>query len=99
MSLNKQQKVDAIAEFDRAFAQLGVSSADAARALDTTPARIEQVARLRSRRIEEPWVLRNYLIGVAREAHVAVPRFSVLAGDFHRYWFLDAGFIERASLA
>lgn len=99
MSLAAQQKVDAVDEFARAMDELGVSFEEAARDLGTTPAYVGDVAHLLSRTIEHPWILRNYLLAYAERTGAVKPCFSVLSGDYHRYWFLDAALIDRGLLS
>lgn len=99
MSLTAQQKVDAIDEFARAMKELGVSFEEAARDLGTTSAYVKDVAHLRSHAIEHPWILRNYLLAYAERTGASAPRFFMLSGDYHRYWFLDAALIDRGLLS
>lgn len=98
MSLTKQQVAATISEFASAMGQLGVSDEEAASALGTTPGYIRDVANLRARHIEDPWILRNYLIERADEQGSPRPSFSALVGDYHGYWFLNSRRIERGKL-
>ena len=97
MSLTQQQQDMAREDFVRAFAATGVTDEDAALALGTTPAYVARVARLDSRRIDDPWILRNYLLAEGKARGVTVT-FRVLTADYHTLWFLDGAYIDRGRL-
>ena len=98
MSLTARQKEHTIAEFEQNRRTLELSYADIAAALNTTPEHVEAVAHLRGRSIEEPWILRNYLIEQADARNIELVPFTALAGDPRDYWFLDTAFIARGTL-
>lgn len=64
--------------------------------LGTTPQKIRDVSQLNVNRIEEPWILRNYLVKALGQN---VTPFTVLVGDYHQLWFLDTAYIDRAQLS
>ena len=98
MSLTHQQKAATINEFARNIELLGLSPAQIAHDLDTTEQHVNEVARLRSGVLEEPWVLRNYLLSQAARAGIEPVPFTALVGDHHSYWFLDADASDRGLL-
>lgn len=98
MSLTRDQKTATIAELAENMRRLGETDESVAAALGTTGAYVSEVRHLHSRRIEDPWIIRNYLLDEARERGVELVPFTALVGDWHGYWFLDGGYIDRGRL-
>lgn len=98
MSLTYEEQQMTREDIARAMADLGITPEQAAAALGTTPQNLRRVMRLDIHRLEDPWVLRNYLLDQAAEQHVPVT-FRVLNRDYHRLWFLDAAYIDRGRIA
>ncbi len=71
----------------------------AAKDLHSSPEHVKEVLNLNPSRIEEPWVLRNYLnqliIAKGNQPHA----YSRLNGSPKVHWFLDNRFIEKGKLA
>lgn len=98
MSLTREQKQATIEEFAENMRRLGVDAAEIGRALGAAPGYVDRVVHLRARNLEDPWIVRNWLLGRARALGVALVPFTALAGDHHGYWFLDGGYIDRGRL-
>ncbi len=98
MSLSLKQKHDTRKELRANLEKAGVEIRQAAEDLGTTPAYIEQLLRLEPRRLEDTWILKNYLIGKVRELGKEPTPFTALGGDYHVIWFLDADYIDRKKI-
>ncbi len=98
MSLTKQQQTDTIAEFNENIRRLGQPLTTIAVALHTTPETIAAVAQLNARHIEDPWILRNYLLDQLHTANIPHQPFTALIGDYRDYWFLNSQRIARGHL-
>lgn len=95
MSLSLAQAKATHDEFKMNIARSGLTLDDLAKALGTTAAVIDQCIDMHPRRIDDNWILRNYLLDyLARHNIEAVP-FSALVGDYHDYWFLNSKIISR----
>lgn len=98
MSLTKKQQQQTIDEFQTNLQLLNYSLDKIASDLQTTTEKITAVAQLQVQKIEEPWILRNYLIDELRKNRQTPVLFSALSGDFHNYWFLNTEIIEKGKL-
>ena len=98
MSLSKQQEDDTRRELRENYEKAGVNIHQVAVDLGTTEDYIIELLRLRPRRLEDTWILKNYLVEKVREAGKTPTRFTALAGDYHIIWFLDAGYIDRKKI-
>lgn len=99
MSLTRQQRINTVDEFARAMELLDLSPAQIASDLGTTEQHIDRIVNLRHVALEDPWIVRNYLLEAAARAGVEPVSFTALVGDPRDYWFLDADAIERKELA
>lgn len=99
MSLTREQQQNTIDEFAENMRKLDVTAADIAASLGSSPSYVDQVVHLHARNLEDPWVVRNWLIERGRERGIELEPFTALTGDWHRYWFLDGGYIDRGRLA
>ena len=77
----------------------GITLEMAAVDLKSTPEHIQDVMNLKNCRIEEPWVLRNYLIKIILLQEKEPYSFSKLIGNPKRFKFLNNQFIDRGELA
>ena len=94
MSLTAMQKDDTRRELRENFDKAGVSIPVIAEDLGTTEDYIEQLFRLEPRRLEDTWILKNYLIDKVKAQGKEPTKFTALGGDYHVIWFLDAGYID-----
>lgn len=98
MSLSKQQKEDTRRELCENLERASVEIADIARDLGTSERYIGELLALEPRRLEDTWILRNYLLEAVRERGGEPVPFTALAGDWHNYWFLDGAYIDRGRI-
>ncbi|MFD1393799.1 DUF2316 family protein [Lacticaseibacillus jixianensis] len=95
MSLTLSQQRATKEEFKQNLALSGLDIQTIAAALGTSKPMIEADLQLRPARLEDPWILRNYLIEqIQTQGKQPVP-FTALKGDYHQYWFLDGERIDR----
>ena len=94
MSLTPQQLKDTENELRANLAKAGVTVEQTAADLGTTTDYIEQLLCLEPRRLEDTWILKNYLIDKVVEAGKQPTKFSALGGDYHVIWFLNAKYID-----
>lgn len=86
-------------ELQSNFDLSGITLEMAAADLKSTPEHIQDVMNLTNCRVEEPWVLRNYLIKIILSQEKEPHSFSKLMGDPKRFNFLNNKFIDRGQLA
>lgn len=98
MSLTKEQLKATEHELRDNLKKSGVTVEQAAADLETTPDYIEQLLRLEPRRIEDTWILKNYLERKVKEAGGTPTRFTALGGNYKIIWFLDSRYIDRGKL-
>ena len=98
MSLSAKQKEDTRRELKENLEQSGVTVQEAAADLGTTEEYIKQLLRLEPKRLEDTWILKNYLIDKVRKAGKTPTAFTALGGDYHVIWFLDAGYIDGGKI-
>lgn len=98
MSLSPQQIQHTKEEFQANFKRSGLSLEQIATDLETTPAVIAATLNLDVSRLEDPWVLKNYLeAALAQQGSASIP-FTALTGDYHRYWFLNSCRIDQRKI-
>lgn len=98
MSLTTKQMNDTKKELQANWALAQLTLLECAQALDTTPEVIENTLQLTIHRIEDPWILKNYLEEkLTAKGKESVP-FTALVGDYHNYWFLDTDRIDQRKL-
>ncbi len=98
MSLTREEQVNTIKEFKANFDLLNKSIEEVANDLNTLPKYISDLVVLRARRIEDPWILRNYLLKELKDNSIDPIPFTTLKGDWHHYWFLDAKYIDNGKI-
>lgn len=98
MSLTAMEKRATKRELQENFELRGLSLAQAAADLQTTPAYLQQVLDLNVRHIEDPWIVRNYLNQVLRQQHQMPVAYSRLIGSPAKYWFLSEARVTRGQL-
>ena len=94
MSLSEKQKDDTRKELKENFDKSGVNIQQVAADLGTTEAYIEQLMRLEPKKLEDTWILKNYLIEKVMEAGKTPTAFTALGGNYKVIWFLDADYID-----
>ena len=98
MSLTQKQKENTKNEFYENFNLTGYSIETVANDLHTTPQKISCIMSLAVESIEEPWILKNYLIEQLEKQGKQPISFSALLGDHHRYYFLNTDKIDKRIL-
>ncbi|MCY3035462.1 MULTISPECIES: DUF2316 family protein [Aerococcus] len=98
MSLTQSQREETKQVLKTAFNKTGLSKQDLADILETSESYLDQVFQLQGQRLEDAWILKNYLNTYLSEHEQESVTFQALAGDYHDYWFLDAKLIERGLL-
>ena len=94
MSLSAKQIDDTRRELRENLDKAGVKIHDVATDLGTTQEYIMQLLRLEPKRLEDTWILKNYLIDKVRKAGKTPTAFTALGGDYHIIWFLDSEYID-----
>ena len=98
MTLTDAQIETTSSEMKSNFEKSGLTTDEIARDLKTTPEYIEELLNLNPKRIEDPWILRNYLIDVLNEKSIEITPFTVLVGNSERVWFLDSNYINNGEI-
>ena len=89
MSLTDAQIENTKSELKSNFEKSGLTIEEIAEKLKTTPEYIEELFNLNPRRLEDTWILKNYLIEVLNEKSIEVTPFTALVGESEGYWFLN----------
>lgn len=99
MSLNAQQMQATRDELQANFALTGLTKAQVADDLGISSTKLDHLFDLTQQSLNDPWILRNYLIEkVEADGKTPVP-FTALSGDWHRYWFLNSAVIDRREMS
>ena len=98
MTLTFEEMERTSLELKSNFEKSGLTLEEAAADLKTSPEYIEQLLILNPKRIEDPWILRNYLIEVLNEKSIEITPFTVLVGNSDRVWFLDSEYINNGEI-
>lgn len=99
MSLNPLQIQHTKKELRKNFELTGLGKSEIANDLKISEVKLEKIFNLKQRRLEDPWILRNYLLEkVEKTGQQPVP-FTALAGDWHRHWFLDSNLIDQRQMS
>lgn len=99
MSLNPLQIHKTKKEFSQNFDLTGLSKEQVAQDLNISISTLENLLELKIQSINDPWILRNYLLEKVEKAGNEPVRFTALAGDWHNYWFLNADIIDRGLIS
>ena len=98
MSLSAKQIDDTRRELRENLDKAGVKIQEVATDLGTTQEYIMQLLRLEPKRLEDTWILKNYLIDKVRKAGKTPTAFTALGGDYHVIWFLDSDYIDGGKI-
>lgn len=99
MSLNPLQIQHTKKELRKNFELTGLSKSEIASDLKISEVKLEKIFNLKQRRLEDPWILRNYLLEKVEETGQQPVPFTALAGDWHRHWFLDSNLIDQRQMS
>ena len=98
MSLSPRQIENTKRELKENFDKAGLSIHTVAADLGTTDRYIEQLMRLDPIRLEDTWILKNYLIEKVKEKGEKPTKFTALAGNYHLIWFLSSRYIDGGKI-
>lgn len=98
MSLTKEQRESTVRELHQNLALSDLTLDQIAEDLGTTPEMIEEISNLRVDSMEQPWILRNYLLKKIIAVGKEPISFTALVGDYHDYWFLDTKVIDEGRI-
>jgi len=98
MSLSAKQIDDTRRELRENLDKAGLKIQEVATDLGTTEEYIMQLLRLEPKRLEDTWILKNYLTDKVRKAGKTPTAFTALGGDYHVIWFLDSEYIDGGKI-
>lgn len=81
------------------FELSGLSEKQIADDLDISITKLEHIFDLNQSSINDPWILRNYLIEKVEEMGKTPVQFTALKGDWHHYWFLNSRVIDNRQMS
>lgn len=98
MSLTPEQIVATQQELQANLTLTGLSHEQVAKDLGISTIKLNKLLTLDQRSLNDPWILRNYLLEkVSATGQTPIP-FTALSGDWHRHWFLDSHAIDNAQM-
>jgi hypothetical protein len=98
MSLNPEQMDATRQELAENFALTGLTKAQVASDLAISETKLVHLFNLTQQSLDDPWILRNYLIEkVQANGKKPIP-FTALSGDWHRHWFLNSKAIDARKM-
>lgn len=99
MTLNAQQIGSSIDELHENFIRSGLTKEQVASDLNISMTKLDHLFSLTQQSLNDPWILRNYLIeNVKKNGQEPVP-FSAMSGDWHRHWFLNSHAIDQRKMS
>ena len=98
MSLNPEEQAATKYELNENKKISGLSNELIAQDLNTTPDYVEDIFDLTVSRIEDPWIMRNYLNQKITENGDTPYPYSKLMGNPRHYFFLDNHYIENGKI-
>lgn len=99
MSLNAQEMENTRYELAENFRRTGLTEQQVADDLGISLTKLQNVMTLNQCSLEDPWILRNYLLEKVEENGEMVVPFSALAGDWNRHWFLNSRKIDSGKMS
>ncbi|ALF15470.1 DUF2316 family protein [Lactiplantibacillus plantarum] len=99
MSLNAQQMQATRDELQANFALTGLTKAQVADDLAISATKLDHLFDLTQQSLNDPWILRNYLIEKVEAGGKTPVPFTALSGDWHRHWFLNSVVIDRRKMS
>lgn len=99
MSLNPQQMADTKKELHENFIRSGLSKKKVATDLNISTSKLDHLFNLTQQSLEDPWILRNYLLEKVAENGETPVEFTALKGDWHQYWFLNSRLIDQLQMS
>ena len=98
MSLDETQIRNTKAELKSNFEKSGLTIEKIAKDLGTDETYINDLFNLNPRRLEDTWILKNYLIADLNSKSIEVTPFTALVGESENYWFLNSNYINNGKI-
>ncbi|KRN99283.1 DUF2316 family protein [Companilactobacillus kimchiensis] len=98
MTLNPQQITNTINELQENFELSGLTKQQVATDLNISLNKLDTIMNLNQESLNDPWIVRNYLIDKVRAKNQEPVPFTALAGDWHHYWFLNSRIIDKRKI-
>ena len=98
MSLTSEQKAATIREFRENMRRLGLTADQIGEHFGVSGNAVERIIDLKSGVLEYPWIVRGYLIDLARERNIELTPLTALKGDPHSYWFLSDAVLDAGTI-
>ena len=98
MSLDETQIRNTKAELKANFEKSGLTIEKIAKDLGTDENYINDLFNLNPRRLEDTWILKNYLIADLNSKSIEVTPFTALVGESENYWFLNSNYINNGKI-
>lgn len=98
MTLNAQQMDNTRNELHTNFVLSGLTKEQVASDLNISTTKLDNLFNLTQQSLDDPWILRNYLLEKVEEAGETPVPFTALGGDWHRHWFLNSRAIDKRQM-
>lgn len=99
MSLNVEQVMATKNELARNFELSGLTKQQVCDQLNISGIKFDRIMQLQQTALEDPWIMKNFLITHVRAAGNQPVPFTALSGDYHRHWFLNSQAIETGVMS
>lgn len=96
---NPNQITDTINELQANFDLTGLTKEQIASDLDISLIKLDHLMTLTQQSLDDPWILRNYLIEKVELQGKHSVAFTALSGDWHRHWFLNSRAIDARKMS
>mgnify|MGYP002626623789 FL=1 len=96
--LTQQQIEKTKNELEENFKKTNLTIDGIADELKCSPEYLKRVFNLNSLRIEDPWILRNFLIDYLTQNNTEITPFTALVGNCEDYIFLDSTYINNGKI-
>ncbi len=98
MSLNITERKQTIIEFNGNMQIANLTVNDLALHFQVSDSKINAIINLEDSCIENPWIIREYLIARIIETNKILFPFSKMNGSYTSYWFLDKAYISTMAI-
>lgn len=98
MTLNPAQIKATQNELAQNFALSGLTKEQVCTELNISSSKCDHVMNLNQQALEDPWIMKNFLIEKVKAAGKQPVPFTALSGDYHRHWFLNSKIIESGQM-
>ncbi len=86
-------------ELQANFELTGLTAEQVAADLHISLTKLDHLMTLTQQSLNDPWILRNYLIEQVEATGQQPVPFTALRGDWHRHWFLNARAIDNRQMS